>query len=105
VGEVISRAAQAEVSDLLNTSSIPVFLHADGGVGKTVFVQSIALEWAEKYEVVVFDCFGGGAYRSEDQGRHLPKVGLLQIVNELAARGLCDPKHWKSTKVLLMTPI
>lgn len=91
VGEVISRAAQAEVSDLLNTSSIPVLLHADGGVGKTVFVQSIALEWAEKYEVVVFDCFGGGAYRSEDQGRHLPKVGLLQIVNELAARGLCDP--------------
>ena len=91
VGEVISRAAQAEVSDLLNTSSIPVFLHADGGVGKTVFVQSIALEWAEKYEVVVFDCFGGGAYRSEDQGRHLPKVGLLQVVNELAARGLCDP--------------
>ena len=91
VGEVISRTSQADVSDLLNTSGLPVFLHADGGIGKTVFVQSIAFEWAEKYEVVVFDCFGGGAYRSEDQGRHLPKVGLLQIVNELAARGLCDP--------------
>lgn len=32
-----------------------------------------------------------GAYRSEDQGRHLARVGLLQIVNELAARGMCDP--------------
>ncbi|MFC3530192.1 hypothetical protein ACFOMH_18645 [Paracoccus mangrovi] len=91
VGEVIYRALQAEVSDLLNTSNIPVLLHAVGGVGKTVFVQSIALEWAEKYEVVAFDCFGGGAYRSEDQGRHLPKIGLLQVVNELAARGLRDP--------------
>lgn len=40
---------------------------------------------------MVFDCFGGGSYRSEAQARHLPRVGLLQIVNELATRGLCDP--------------
>lgn len=91
VGEVVPRPAQAEVSGLLRRSDVPVFLHADGGVGKTVFVQSLASEWNGQYEVVIFDCFGGGAYRSEDQGRHLPQVGLLQIVNELAARGLCDP--------------
>ena len=91
VGNVVPRPAQAEVSDLLRRSDAPVFLHADGGVGKTVFVQSLASEWNGQYEVIVFDCFGGGAYRSEDQGRHLPQVGLLQIVNELAARGLCDP--------------
>ena len=39
----------------------------------------------------MFDCFGGGAYRSEAKARHLPRVGLLQIINELATRGLCDP--------------
>ena len=39
----------------------------------------------------MFDCFGGGSYRSEAQARHLPRVGLLQIINELATRGLCDP--------------
>ena len=43
------------------------------------------------YEVVVFDCFGGGAYRSSDQARHLPSVGFVQLTNELASRGLCDP--------------
>lgn len=91
VGEIVLRSVNVQVSDLLRKSNVPVFLCADGGVGKTVFVQTLASEWADKFEVIVFDCFGGGAYRSEDQGRHLPKVGLLQIVNELAARGLCDP--------------
>ena len=71
--------------------SLPVFIHADGGVGKTVFIQSLASSFSDTFEVVVFDCFGGGAYRSEAQARHLPKVGLLQIINELATRGLCDP--------------
>lgn len=42
-------------------------------------------------EVVVFDCFGGGSYRSDNHSRHLPKIGLVQIVNELASRTLCDP--------------
>ena len=56
-----------------------------------VFIQSLAAHLTDTFEVVVFDCFGGGAYRSEAQARHMPKVGLLQIINELATRGLCDP--------------
>ncbi|WP_249152362.1 NACHT domain-containing protein, partial [Bradyrhizobium liaoningense] len=45
----------------------------------------------DEFEVVVFDCFGGGSYRSENHSRHLPRIGLVQIVNELASRTLCDP--------------
>ncbi|WP_294031053.1 hypothetical protein, partial [Thiolapillus sp.] len=37
------------------------------------------------------DCFGGGAYRSPEDARHLPKRGLIHIANTLAFRGLCDP--------------
>jgi hypothetical protein len=60
-------------------------------VGKTVFVQSLAARSVKEFEVVVFDCFGGGSYRSDNHSRHLPKIGLVQIVNELASRTLCDP--------------
>jgi len=91
VGDVIERSGLRDFQEQIKASDLPVFLHADGGVGKTVFIQSLARHLSETFEVVVFDCFGGGAYRSESKARHQPKVGLLQIVNELAVRGLCDP--------------
>ncbi|MCY6380232.1 hypothetical protein [Hoeflea prorocentri] len=91
VGDVVERSALQDVRDKIETCNLPVFLHADGGVGKTVFIQSLAANLTDTFEVVVFDCFGGGSYRSEAQARHLPRVGLLQIINELATRGLCDP--------------
>ncbi|HDZ07499.1 hypothetical protein [Pseudohongiella sp.] len=91
VGEVVERSALHEVRNEIEASNLPVFLYADGGVGKTVFIQSLAKHLTDSFEVVVFDCFGGGAYRSEAQARHMPKIGLLQIINELATRGLCDP--------------
>jgi len=91
VGEVVERVALQNVKGEIEANSLPVFLYADGGVGKTVFIQSLAAHLTDTFEVVVFDCFGGGSYRSEAQARHLPRVGLLQIINELATRGLCDP--------------
>ena len=91
VGKVVERSTLKELKDKIASCNLPVFIHADGGVGKTVFIQSLASNLTDTFEVVVFDCFGGGSYRSEAQARHLPRVGLLQIINELAARGLCDP--------------
>lgn len=85
------RAELSTVGDLIKTSVWPVFVHAEGGVGKTVFIQSLASRMANDFEVIVFDCFGGGSYRSENHSRHLPRIGLVQIVNELASRTLCDP--------------
>jgi hypothetical protein len=66
-------------------------VYAEGGIGKTVFVQSVARKLKASDEVVLFDCFGGGAYRSPIDERHRPERGLMHIVNELACRGLCDP--------------
>lgn len=83
VGEVVKRNALKDIGDEIKASNLPVFLNADGGVGKTVFIQSLAAHLVNEFEVVVFDCFGGGAYRSEANARHLPRVGLLQIINEL----------------------
>ncbi|WP_378945356.1 hypothetical protein [Mesorhizobium sp. ANAO-SY3R2] len=90
VGAVVERTELDTVGEKVAQLSVPVFVHAEGGVGKTVFVQSLAARLSTEFEVIVFDCFGGGAYRSEEHSRHLPSVGIVQIVNELASRGLCD---------------
>jgi hypothetical protein len=92
IGTIIKREALNDARKVIEQAVSPVFIFADGGVGKTVFIQSLAQEMSSDFETVIFDCFGGGNYRAEDQARHLPKVGLLQIVNELAFRGLCDPQ-------------
>ncbi|KHA77842.1 hypothetical protein NC77_15865 [Janthinobacterium lividum] len=91
VGVVVERAELATVGEHIRTSELPTFIHAEGGVGKTVFIQSLAASMASEFEVVVFDCFGGGSYRSDNHSRHLPRIGLVQIINELASRTLCDP--------------
>ncbi|MFC0695262.1 hypothetical protein [Paraburkholderia humisilvae] len=91
VGAVVERAELSTVRDLVKASELPVLVHAEGGVGKTVFIQSLAERMVDEFEVVVFDCFGGGSYRSDNHSRHLPRIGLVQIVNELASRTLCDP--------------
>ncbi len=91
VGAIVERIELSTASDMVKTSKLPIFVYAEGGVGKTVFIQSLAARMANEFEVVVFDCFGGGSYRSDNHSRHLPKIGLVQIVNELASRTLCDP--------------
>ena len=91
VGEVVTREQLPEAVDLIPTLSKPLLIHAAGGVGKTVFIESLAKALEDRYEVVFFDCFGGGAWRSPEDARHLPKHGLVHIANSLACRGFCDP--------------
>lgn len=91
VGEVLEREQLLEAVTRIGGTSTPLLIHATGGVGKTIFMDSLASKVALDHEVVFFDCFGGGAYRSPEDARHLPKKGLIHIANTLAFRGLCDP--------------
>ena len=91
IGQVVERKQLEEAASLVPTLTKPLIVHADAGIGKTVFLQSLASRLSKHYEVIFFDCFGGGAYRSPEDGRHLPQRGLVHIVNLLACRGLCDP--------------
>lgn len=68
-----------------------MLVHGDGGIGKTVFLDSLAAALSDDHEIVFFDCFGGGRYRAAEDARHLPNRGLVHIANTLACRGLCDP--------------
>ncbi|WP_419621879.1 hypothetical protein, partial [Thiolapillus sp.] len=91
VGKVLERQQLPEAIDRIAAARSPLLIHAAGGVGKTVFMDTLATKVANAHEVIFFDCFGGGAYRSPEDARHLPKRGLIHIANTLAFRGLCDP--------------
>lgn len=91
VGTILEREQLAEAMARVSQSVVPLLIQATGGVGKTVFMETLASKLAVNHEVIFFDCFGGGAYRSPEDARHLPKKGLIHIANTLAFRGLCDP--------------
>ena len=91
VGEVVAREQLPDAIALVPLLTKPLLVHAEGGVGKTVFLESLASSLSDQHEVVFFDCFGGGAYRSPEDGRHLANRGLIHIANVLACRSLCDP--------------
>ncbi|HEU5125114.1 MAG TPA: NACHT domain-containing protein [Verrucomicrobiae bacterium] len=91
VGPIVPREQLASTLLRIPEATKPILVHAAGGVGKTVFLQSLAAALASEHEVLMFDCFGGGGYRAPEDSRHLPKRGLLHIVNSLACKGYCDP--------------
>ncbi|MFZ9181144.1 MAG: NACHT domain-containing protein [Rickettsiales bacterium] len=91
VGSIVEREQLSDVINLISKSNKPFLIHAAGGVGKTVFLQSIARHYSDEHEVILFDCFGRGSYRLTGDSRHRPKKAFTHIINILASKGLCDP--------------
>ncbi|MFZ6731204.1 hypothetical protein ACO0LG_04690 [Undibacterium sp. Ji42W] len=87
----IMRSQTRQILELIPSLTAPLILHAPGGTGKTVLMQSLYASAPSNFEIVLFDCFAGGAYRALEDARHRLDRGLLHIVNQLAAKGLCDP--------------
>lgn len=78
----------------LRSESIGKFLiTAVGGVGKSIFTTLLRddLDAVPGSVTIVYDCFAGGDYRRASSKRHLHRVALTQIANEIATRGLCGP--------------
>lgn len=91
VGKVVEREQLEDAVRLIAKAKRPFLIHAEGGIGKTVFMQSLAKALSETHKTILFDCFGGGGYRSPEDARHLPRKGLIHIANLLATEGFCDP--------------
>ncbi len=72
-------------------SAKPVIVHASGGVGKSVFATQLAHSLPTGSVGVLYDCFGAGTYRNRSRSRHHHRTFCVQIANELAALGLCEP--------------
>lgn len=90
--EPVMRARATDIAaTILEADASPVLLHAEGGVGKSVFVSGLASLLPPGSACIVYDSFGNGLYRSATGLRHPHKVSLVQVANELASRGLCHP--------------
>lgn len=94
---VVARESQKAIEQMILTSSHPVIIHAPGGVGKTVFCQHFIRSLDRDSIGIVYDCFGAGSYRSKSVPRHRHRDALVQIMNELASRGLCGPMIVRDT--------
>ena len=90
--ELLPREQEDDFVDaILSEPYDPVIIHAGGGVGKTAIARRVSNRLQDECEVVLYDCFGNGGYRSTISPRHRHDVACCQIANELAARGLCHP--------------
>jgi len=81
---------KAILTSILNKKKNSI-IHASGGVGKTVMARLAKTVIPLHSCSVVYDCFGDGLYRSLNSSRHSIDKVLVQIVNELAINGLCEP--------------
>lgn len=89
--DIIWTKQQQKLTELILKSQEAIIIHAAGGVGKSVFAREIPRFLTDDSIAVIFDSFGAGKYRNRSQPRHRYRDGLIQIVNELAGIGLCDP--------------
>ena len=89
---VVPREQEADlIGQIAEASDGTVIIHADAGVGKSIFATRIKLALPKGSTCIVYDCFGNGRYRSASGYRHRHKDALVQIANELASAGLCHP--------------
>ena len=88
---IASAQARAALAEAVGTAGRPTIVHAAGGVGKSVFSTQIEASLPPGSVALVYDCFGNGDYRRPSAPRHEHQQGLVQLANELAAHGLCDP--------------
>lgn len=91
VTNTLLRDQEHDILEAILTAQTPVIIHADGGVGKSVLAARLAASVPPHCESVLYDCFGSGLYRSALHFRHRHRDALVQMANELAARGLCHP--------------
>lgn len=85
------RVQEDTIVSSISTKDGPFIVHAAGGVGKTVLARRIADRVVDGGICVLYDCFGNGQYRHRSRPRHRHQDAFVQIANELAGAGLCDP--------------
>ncbi len=89
--KIIGRKQHVELIRAITESGSPVIVHAAGGVGKTVFSRQLISSIPDYSLTIAYDCFGAGSYRNRSSFRHRYRDALVQISNELATLGLCQP--------------
>jgi len=88
---IIELSQYKELKEKIDSTNTSVIVHAEGGVGKSVFCRHLVDSLPAGSIGIIYDCFGAGKYRNRSEPRHGHRQALTQIVNELASKGLCGP--------------
>lgn len=92
IDDAVPRKQEAAlVEAIVCAAGRPVIVHADAGIGKSIFSTRIGITLPTGSISILYDCFGNGQYRSATGYRHRHRTALVQIANELSALGLCHP--------------
>ncbi|MFP5082009.1 hypothetical protein [Pedobacter sp. JCM 36344] len=89
--KTIKRTQHEELIREIHSSATSVIIYAQGGVGKSVFTRQFIDSVPEGSVGIGYDCFGAGKYRNPSETRHRHREAMVQISNELATLGLCEP--------------
>jgi hypothetical protein len=103
---IIKREQHEAILQHICKHESPTIIHATGGVGKSIVARQLAETLPAGSVGILYDCFGGGKYRNPSEPRHGAQHALVQIVNELARRGLCTPlicRHGTQSDTLFHT--
>lgn len=89
---LVCREQNEELYDLIcKEVSKPIIIKANGGVGKSIICGQLSEQFKKSGFSVAYDCFGNGSYRKVTEHRHRPCHAYLQVINEIAKDGLCEP--------------
>jgi hypothetical protein len=89
--EAVPRQQEVAIARQIAAASQAIIVEAPSGQGKSVLSMRLPDLMPPGSETLIYDCFGAGEYRQRAHPRHRARDALVQIVNELAGRGLCDP--------------
>lgn len=89
--DIVPIPQAAHIARVLSASNTPLIVHAAGGVGKSVLASQLGLLLPHGSVCLVYDCFALGGYRRSSSPRHEHRQGYVQLANQLAGAGLCDP--------------
>lgn len=84
------RTQETDIASTILQADWPVVIQAPGGIGKTILAQRLSEHMPPGSETILFDGFAAGDYRNPRSYRHSAARGIPQIVNQLAAKGLCN---------------
>lgn len=89
---ILPRAQESALTKrIVEVDGQPILVHADAGVGKSIFSTQLGKLLPVGSTTIVYDCFGNGQYRNASGHRHRHGDAIVQIANELASKGLCHP--------------
>jgi hypothetical protein len=68
-----------------------LILKAVGGTGKSIACNQLVERFGNGSLAIAYDCYGNGGYRKLSEHRHRVSDAFVQVANQLALKGLCEP--------------